>query len=191
MRTTLRKNKKRVFVIHGYRSWPGDCWFGWLKRELEKKGFLVVVPRMPNPAKPRLKPWLSKIGQSVGVPDVNTYLVGHSLGVIAILRYLESLKRGEKIGGMISVGGRVLGRTSPKRAASFFKEPIRWRSIRQRCKKAVGLYSLDDPLVSTENGRLLKTRLGAKLILEKRKGHFSRDDKVFRLPSALKAIRGL
>ena len=40
--------KKRVFIIHGWEGYPEECWFPWLKTEIEKTGFEVVVPNMPD-----------------------------------------------------------------------------------------------------------------------------------------------
>lgn len=41
----------------------------------------------------------------VGVPDEQTYFVGHSLGCQAIARYLESLSESIKVGGVVFVAG--------------------------------------------------------------------------------------
>ena len=37
---------KRVFVVHGWDGHPAEGWFPWLKKELEKRGYLVNVLRM-------------------------------------------------------------------------------------------------------------------------------------------------
>ena len=188
----LQKNKKRVFIIHGYKSYPGDCWFPWLKKELQKKDIYVSVPRMPHPDKPVLEEWVSTIKKIVAIPDSLTYFIGHSLGAIAIIRYLETLPYYQKIGGVIFVAGRVIIRKSLLRhkkagsgTSSFFKKPIHWKKLKKVSKKYVGIYSLDDPYVSTDNGRLLKKELKAKFVLEKSKGHFSRDDNVRKMSRVL------
>jgi len=43
-------------------------------------------------------------------------------------------------------------------------------------------------LVSTENGRVIGQKLGAKFVLKKHKGHFSRNDNIFKLPIVLKEL---
>lgn len=183
----------RIFIIHGYKSYPADCWFPWLKKELQKRGAVVYIPPMPNPSKPTMKNWISVIKKEVKKPDEKTYFVGHSLGAIAIIRYFETLKPNEKIGGAVIVAGRILGRKNFRgksgTISSFFQKPINWQKIKRRSKHFIGIYSIDDPLVSTENGKLLQKKLGAKLILEKNKGHFSREDKIFKLLSVLRALR--
>lgn len=77
---------KRAFIIHGWEGTPDSNWFPWLADELKKKGFEAVVPQMPNADFPVAKEWLGHMQKIVGEPDENTFLVGHSLGVTAILR---------------------------------------------------------------------------------------------------------
>ncbi|MBI1999578.1 MAG: alpha/beta hydrolase [Parcubacteria group bacterium] len=97
----------RVIIVHGLHSHPADCWFPWLKQALEERGFAAQVPRMPTPNAPEMKKWVATITKAIGMPNEYTILVGHSLGVIALLRYLETLQSGERVAGLISVAGRV------------------------------------------------------------------------------------
>src|SRR3989344_2119843 len=60
---------------------------------------------MPEPENPLLKDWVNKLSNIVGIPDQNTYLVGHSLGVITILKYLEALPGKQTIGGAVLIAG--------------------------------------------------------------------------------------
>ena len=96
--------QKRAFIIHGWGSYPEEGWLLWLKKELEKKGFLVAVPSMPDTENPKIDSWVNHLSDIVGEPDVNTYLVGHSIGCQAIMRYLEELD-GKRIGGTVFVAG--------------------------------------------------------------------------------------
>lgn len=90
---------KRVFVVHGWSGYPEEGWRTWLKSELEKEDFRVFVPTMPNTDNPKLNSWLKRLIKTVGTPDKNCYFVGHSLGCITILRYLETLKKNQEVGG--------------------------------------------------------------------------------------------
>ena len=178
---------KKTIIIHGYRSYPQDCWFPWIKKELNNRGVKVLIPQMPNPARPKKQSWVNKLKKVAGKIDENTVFVGHSLGVITILRFLETLERKQKIGGAISVAGRIVKRKTFHPLNHFFTPPLQWKKIKDR-GKFVGIYSYDDPVVSLRDGKEFKKNLNAKLIIEKNKGHFSREDKVFKLPSLLKAI---
>ena len=81
----------KVFLVHGWDGSPANNWFPWLKRELEQRGFLVSAPAMPHPRMPTIEDWVSHLSATVGKPDENTYLIGHSMGCQAIARYLERL----------------------------------------------------------------------------------------------------
>src|SRR3989339_2187551 len=98
---------KRVFIIHGWDGYPEEGIFPWLKLKLEKSGFEVFNPAMPEPLNPKIETWVPFLGEQIGTPDENTYLFGHSIGSQAILRYLESLPKEMKIGGAVFLAGWI------------------------------------------------------------------------------------
>src|SRR3989338_2892141 len=97
--------KKRVFIVHMWDGRPTDGWYGWLKKELEQRGFKVYVPAMPKTSAPKIKPWIAHLSKIVGPPDKNTFFVGHSIGCQTILRYLETLPPNTRVGGAVFVAG--------------------------------------------------------------------------------------
>ncbi len=142
---------------------------------------------MPNTNKPTLQEWLTCLKRVVGMPDENTYLVGHSLGVIAILRYLEQLPKNQKIGGAIFVAGfpEPIGY---EELNSFFITPLDYNKVKNSVKKTVAIHSDNDPYVPFRNGELLRDRLGAKLIVVSKAGHLNKKDGFTTLPIALNSI---
>ena len=68
---------KRAFIIHGWDSRPNEGCFPWLKEELQKKGFDVYAPAMPEPLRPEIDVWVTFLGQQIGVPSEETFLIGH------------------------------------------------------------------------------------------------------------------
>jgi hypothetical protein len=96
---------KRVFIIHGWGGKGGEGWQNWLKKELEKKGFEVFAPDMPDTENPKIETWVPFLSKLVGKCDEETFFVGHSIGCQTILRYLESLPESEKAGGAVFVAG--------------------------------------------------------------------------------------
>ena len=108
---------KRCFIIHGWDGSPEEDWYPWLKQELEKKGFQVTVPAMPETNAPKIETWVTHLVRAVGQVDENTFLVGHSIGCQTILRYLEQLPMGQRVGGVVLVAGwvhRLNGDLSPE-----------------------------------------------------------------------------
>jgi len=185
--------QKRVFIIHGWDGHPGEGWFPWLKKELEKHGFLVFVPAMPDASEPKIETWIPYVDKIVGSADENTYFVGHSIGCQTIIRYLQTLPAGTKIGGAVFVAGwydlRNLETEEEKRIAGpWVNEPRDDKKIREVVNRAVAIFSDNDPFVMPANQRSWKKKMGAKIIIEYNKGHFSGSDKVTELPSALEAV---
>ena len=48
---------KRVLIIHGLESNSREHWFWDEKERLEKFGYKVVVPDMPNSFRPQKEAW--------------------------------------------------------------------------------------------------------------------------------------
>jgi len=168
---------KRAFIIHGWGGRPDAGWLKWLNKELASKGFKVFAPDMPDKEYPKIDAWVSYLRRLVEKPDKDTYFVGHSIGCQAILRYLESIPKNVKIGGIVFVGGwlKVKGLESKEEeeiASPWVNTPINLEKIRKRAGKIVALFSDNDPFVSLENSKIFKDKLNAKIIIEKNKGHY-------------------
>lgn len=163
---------KRVVIVHCWDGYPEYCWYPQTKKELEVIGFQVLVPEMPETSLPKLSLWLPKLKEVIGEPSEDLYLVGHSIGVATILRYLESLDEDEKVGGVIMVAGFTddLGFEELK---NFFKTPINFEKIKTKAKKFVTINSDNDPYVDVKYADIFKKNLGAKVIIKHKMGHFS------------------
>jgi predicted alpha/beta hydrolase family esterase len=163
---------KRAIVVHCWDGYPGYCWYQDTKRTLEHAGFVVDVPSMPDTHEPELSKWLPKLREVAGEPDGDLFLIGHSAGVITILRYLEGLRDGQKVGGAVFVAGFTedLGF---KELKSFFEKPINFEKITAHTKTFVAINSDDDPYVPVKYGEELRDQLQAKLIIKHKMKHFS------------------
>lgn len=184
---------KRVFIIHGWDGYPEEGWFPWLKTELEKNGFRVHVPAMPEAAQPKIDAWVSHLSKVVGDVDENTYFVGHSIGCQTILRYLENLPIDKKVAGTFFVAGWFtlmnLETDQEKEVAKPWLETlIDFNKVKQHTKNFFAVFSDNDDVVPQENKKLFEERLGAKTTMEHAKGHFSGDDGVRELPVILEAF---
>ena len=182
---------KKVFIIHGWDGSPENCWFPWLKNELEKKDFVVQVPPMPHPENPTIEDWVACLSGIVGKSDKNTYLVGHSIGCQTILRYIEKLSR--PVGGVVCVAGffRLLHLATDEEkeiAKPWLETPMNYEKIKRQAKKIIAIFSDNDPDVDLDEKELFEEYLGAKTIVEHQKGHFSDDFGIKELPSALNSI---
>lgn len=180
--------KKRVFLIHGWEGAPDEGWQLWIKPKLIEKGFEVIMPEMPDANTPTLKKWLSHLTKVVGTPDEECYFVGHSLGCITVLRYLESLKNDQKVGGVILVAGfsHDLEYEEYKgELNSFFENKLDFEKVKQHCDTFVAIHSSDDSWVKMKHLNIFEEKLGAKGIAMENMKHFSADDEINELPIVL------
>ncbi|MFH1978265.1 MAG: alpha/beta fold hydrolase [Candidatus Aenigmatarchaeota archaeon] len=182
----------RVFIIHGWGGHPEKEWFFWLKQKLEPKGIEVHVLKMPNTDEPTIEEWVSFLREQVGEPDKNTYFVGHSIGCQTIIRYLEALPEDAKVGGAVFVSGWFTLKPIIKEeegaeeiAEPWIKTPISWNKVRIHTKNFTAFFSDNDYYVPVENSEIFKENLGAKIIVEKNKGHFSEEDGIKQVPYVL------
>jgi hypothetical protein len=187
--------QKRVFIIHGWDGSPEEGWFPWLKKELEIKGFNVIVPQLPKSEEPRINNWVPKLKEVVGIPDEQTYFIGHSMGCQTIARYLEELPENVVVGGAVFVAGffkRLIDLEDDDMVRDVAKEwletPLDLRKVKSHFKRSIAIFSDNDPYVSLDNKEEFADTLKSKIIIEHGKGHFSGSTGTTELPIALSSI---
>lgn len=182
--------QKRVFFIHGWEGSPEEGWRPWLREQLEAKGFMCLNLSMPNTNFPQMGEWIATLSDAVGKPDEDCYFVGHSLGCITILRYLESLAEGKKIGGALLVAAFTedLGINEIK---NFFTKDINWEKIKKHCDNFTVLLSDNDHYIPLSYGDIFKEKLNAKTIIKHNRGHFNGDNVIIELSAVIDAFSQL
>src|SRR5258707_431567 len=80
---------KNVVILHGTGETKESFWFPWLTKQLEKKGYHVSIPQLPNTDHPDLANWLPVALQETYTPE--TVLIGHSAGGPLQLSVLENI----------------------------------------------------------------------------------------------------
>lgn len=165
---------KRVLIIHGWESNSREHWFLEEKGRLEKLGFEVVVPDMPDTFHPKKEEWVKVIKDFN--PDKDSILIGHSLGGVAILRYLEetSNKVGECI--LIATPIRKLKREDYDFGPTynFFEPDIDYQKIKQNCKEFIVINQTDDPWVPLQHGKDLANYINANFEMVEGNDHFDK-----------------
>ncbi|MBR9680783.1 MAG: hypothetical protein GOU98_03080 [Candidatus Altiarchaeota archaeon] len=160
----------KVYSIHCWEGSPKGYWQPWLKKELEAKGFEIVIPVMPNTANPKFNEWLSHMQKVVTKSD-GVYFVGHSLGCITIMRFLETLPKGIKAKTVVMVAG-FSDDLGYQKISSFFQTELDWEKIKNSCENFVAIFSDDDPHVPLKHADIFMEKLGAKIIIKKGRKHF-------------------
>lgn len=168
---------KKAIIVHCWGGTPTDNWYKNTKRELEENGFTVTIPAFPDTDAPNLSKWLPVLQDSVKIPDEDTYLIGHSVGCITILRYLESLEEGQKVGGVVLVAGFTDDLNGVREIAdelsNFFETPLDWGKIKLGAGKFTAIHSDNDPFVDLRYAKEFEEKLDAKVIIKNAMNHFS------------------
>ncbi|MEN9407571.1 MAG: hypothetical protein RLZZ455_787 [Candidatus Parcubacteria bacterium] len=178
---------KRVISIHGWGGAPDEGWRPWLGEGLAKHGISFISPQMPNTRFPQLSEWLPFLREIIGRPDTETSLIGHSLGSVMILRYLESLEKDEEVGSVVLVAGFTDDLGIPE-LSNFFATPFDWAKIRTHVEKVVSIESDNDPYGLAKYNEEFKKYLSAETKLLHDRKHFSGDDGITELPEALHSL---
>lgn len=175
---------KKALILHCWFGSPEGDWYPWLKIELEKKGYTVLVPKLPtmDTKNPDMETMLKFIDEQNFV-DADTVVIGHSLGSVLTLRLAE---RTQFKTGIIFAGWDYNDLTPEHE--SFWQTMIDHSLIRQNVPEWVTPISDNDPYVTKFNAHEIADRLGAKAIDVGMKGHFLAKDGVLEVPEILEFV---
>ncbi len=174
---------KKLIMIHGWGGSGKGGWFDWLREEVEKRGWNVESPDMPNTTSPKISEWvehLKKVAEGVRVEE-DTFFIGHSIGCQTILRYLEKLPEKTKIGGVILVAPwmhldentiKEDGEEVVEIAKPWMETPINFKKIKQHTDSFFAIFSDNDPYVPLSDADLFKEELSARTVVLENQEHF-------------------
>lgn len=185
-----KKNQKRLYIVHGWGGQPNSNWFPWLKKQAETIGFTAEIPEMPDSSNPNMGSWLLRLYDIAKNPDEDTFFVGHSLGAMAILRYLEAIPEKNRAGGAILVAGCCEPINVPE-IKSFFTTPLDYQKIKSTANKFVAINSDNDPWIPLHFGENLKDKFDAELIILPKAGHINDTFGFNELPIAYEKLKEL
>ncbi len=187
-------NDKKVFMVHGFRGEPNGGWRPWLMGQLAKADVYACALPMPTPSDPIKEEWIKEIQHAIPNPNEDIFLVGHSLGVPAILNYLESLPEGAKIGGAVLVSGPIekIDTENPDsklRKIDHFFHDFDFNKIKNSCLQFSVIHGDNDPKVVFENHAIpLSEKLSCELISIPNGGHLNGNSGWYELPEAFTAL---
>jgi uncharacterized protein len=169
---------KNALILHGAGNDSQGNWFPWLAKELEKRGYTVWVPNLPNSDVPNQEDWLHTIFSNKDWRfDEESVIIGHSAGATLILRILERLPTGTRINTAVLVAGVVQLGTKPEffqYKRSVVEKPFNWEKIRKSAKEFYFICSDNDPYqCGADQGEIMHEHLGGELIIQQGEGHFN------------------
>jgi leucyl-tRNA synthetase len=176
------EKSKTAFIVHGLGANIQANFFPWLKLELEKLGYDVVLEDMPNSDKPKLKEWLAFLNKYQSKINENTIIIGHSLGGKVAAYFVSQLK--QKIKAFYSVApvnrGIRKNLTELKNSRSDLNikyayyiaiKSLDWNNVIRNAENVLVLLSDNDPLISYNNSKSYYSNLNVNVLTLKNREH--------------------
>lgn len=164
----------KAVILHGTDNDHTGNWFPWLKTELEKIGFEVWVPDLPDSAHPSIEKYNDFLFKS-GWDFNNNLLVGHSSGAVEIMGLLQALPPNQKVDTAILVGSfsEPLNKDESARRSGLFAKPFNFELIKSKSKQFIFIHSDNDPYCPLEQAQYLHKKLGGEFRLIPGQKHFN------------------
>jgi uncharacterized protein len=168
------RHRPRAIIFHGTGGHPANCWYGWLGRRLETKGYHVDIPHYPSLNVQPIESFLPKV-LSGHTFDEQTVLVGHSGGAALLLAILEHIQ------SAVAQAILVAGYMTPPNASH---EPVLqasydWEKIKRHVRNIYFVNSINDPYgCDDKQGRAMFNHLGGTQII-RNEGHFGSPDQAY------------
>lgn len=162
-----------AIIIHGTEGYPEENWFPWLKEQMKKYNYEVIIPQFPTPENQNPDAWFEVFNDYKKYLNNDTILIGHSCGGAFLLRVLEKIEVKIKASVFVasSVGVKPIKYYEVDRP--FVEKPFNWDKIKKSSTHFFVFHSEDDPLICIGNGEKIASKLGVDLIRLKDAGHFN------------------
>jgi len=180
----------KVFIVHGFEGQPNGGWRPWLMAELAKHDIYACALPMPTPDHPVKNEWIKTISDAIKNPTDEIFLIGHSLGVPAILHYIETLDKNSKIGGAILISGPIFEVKGDEYedVNSFLNTSFDFGYIKNICNNFIVIHGDNDKIVNFSEGEYLSQKLSCDLIPIPNGGHLGGHDGWYQFPKLLESL---
>ena len=180
---------KHIYVVPRWGGGSQDDWYPWLQSQLAQPTangpvYEVHLLDMPNWDLPTISRATDYLAQVLPPDQFNedAYLVGHSVGCLAILHYLAQVAEqhpanAPQVGGVLCVAGWFSVDSPWQDILNWIHAPIDYEAARRLipARKLTVLLSDDDPYTSgyQENEQLWVERLNSNVSILPGRQHFS------------------
>ena len=179
----------KAVILHGTDNDHTGNWFPWLKAELEKLGFEVWVPDLPNSQRPNVQRYTKFLLRN-GWDFSGNLLIGHSAGAVEVLDLLQNLQEGAQIDTaiMVAVFKGDLGWDVLK---DLDKVTYDYDKIKKAAKQRFVIHSDDDPHCPVQGAKEIAQAIDAEFIEMNGMKHFSlgTDPRFDKFPELIRLIR--
>lgn len=183
IKIVIQDNAKKIaFILHGTEGNSKKNWYLWLERELEKNGYEVIVPDMPDSEFPDLHKWLHDLDKYKDKIGENTLVIGHSLGCPTAIQYLQKLNKRIKRLILVAPTHKDMDWHDYKKKNPYensnniqrvSETHTDWNKVKSLVPNITAYFSEDDPYIPFNVKDYYVRDLNAKIITYKDKGHFN------------------
>jgi len=162
----------RVILVHGFNSSPEMNFHPWLRDQLKDRGFDVVAPKLDLVTGEEfdLPHVIEQMKEQIGLLKNDDILLGHSLGALMIMQYLEAVEMVETPRAVLLVAAPWNVKRPELRR--LFMADIDADVLMWKARGFAVIHSKDDKMVPIEHGKMLAESLKAKFIETDGDGHY-------------------
>ena len=179
---------KKAVILHGTDGAPEHNWFPWLKAELEKRGYEVWVPLLPDNHTPNRNTYNDFLF-SFGWDFSDNLVIGHSSGAVEVLNMLMD-SRSTRIKAAVLVGVWESTEDTPLDPEQFVNlfppGGFDYSVIKEKTGSLLFVHGQDDPFCPVEQAEWMAERTGSDIVLVPEGHHLG--SKFDRLPVLLEAL---
>jgi len=185
---------KRAIIIHGTDGNLEDLWLPWLKDVLEKSGYEVFFPLMPDNHKPNRHTY-EKFLQQSSWDFEDSLVIGHSSGATTILNLLNSdwmprIKAAVLVG--VFLNENLVKKADWYEMGQFNKLFLKNYDVSKMLNKCDTFYFVhgdDDPYCDYQDTVDLCNKLRGHLITVNGGGHLAYSSKILELPQLVDVLK--
>lgn len=179
---------KNIFIIHGSFANPDMDWYPWLKEELIKEGYNVIVPTFPIGLNiQNYEVWKKELDKYKEYINEKTIFIAHSIGPIFIVKYImENNLLIDSLYSISGFNGLINLKDFDKVNSTFFMDD--YSNFDEYCKNRIAFYSNNDPFVPSNLLEEFSNKIKAETKIIENAGHFIEDDGYKEFPILLNEI---
>ncbi len=160
----------RVVLIHGYNANPEMNFHPWLIQQLKDKGIEVIAPKIPLEGEPDVLLCIDALVQAVGRLDEKTIILGHSLGGVLALRYLEAAEAVSTPRAVMLIAAPW--QTKSETIKNLFLSEFDYDVVAWKAKEFVIVHDKEDTMVPFDHALKYQKMLNAELIETTGNNHY-------------------
>lgn len=177
-----------VLIIHGISGYAGIHWQQWLRDELIRNDYAVLMPNLPNSDHPNRKEWLRIIKDQIkGLNLRELIIIGHSLGATTAFDLLEEIDG--KVKGLISVSGFAEDYGAQMNSYFLSEKHIDFSKVKEHVENSFVIFGENDPYVPQKELQMVADKLGIAPKIIPSGGHLNTDAGFTTFPFLLEIIK--